>query len=69
MMLGQLSDLLVDDIEVLQYIIHAALLHHFTGVSLCKAVNPHAVLYAHVTQHVVTAGLSNGLDLQQVGRC
>ena len=61
-----MSDLLVDDTEVFQDVIHAALPQPLTGEGLSKAVNPHTVLYIHASLQVKTAGLLDSGDPQQI---
>lgn len=63
------SHLLVDTAEVLQDVVHAALLQHLARMGLGEAVDPHAVHLVHLTLHEATAGLSDGHHIQQVGRC
>ena len=58
-----MSDLLIDDAEVFQNVIHAAFLQHPKGVGISQAVNPYTVLFIHVTLHVTTAGLLNSCDI------
>ena len=57
---------LVDDTELFKNVVHAVFLQHLTGVGLCQALNRKTVLLIHVTLHVMTTGLFNCSDIQQV---
>lgn len=63
------SHLLMNTVEVLEDVVHAAFLQHLTRMGLSETVNPHTVHLVHLTLHESTTGLPHSHHIQQIGCC